>query len=128
MKKIILIIMAVLIFSGIGYAQVSNLTERELLIQLNEKMIKNSEGIIRIETNLGLFTNRLDIVDNRINIVETRMTVTEGNINSLIKQIAGLTGTWNWLLGIFGVFLVSITIYIWKGIYEKNRKTDNTNN
>jgi hypothetical protein len=122
MKKIILIIIAVLIFSlssGIGYAQIE-LTERELLIQLNEKVTYINESALRIEKNLITTTEKA-------NTLESRVTVTEQGIISLCNKIEGLTGSWNWTLGLFGILIISVTAYIWKGIYG-NRKTNNKTN
>ena len=49
MKRIIIVILTMLILSGICYAQPTELTEREMLIQLCGKVDFINEGITRIE-------------------------------------------------------------------------------
>lgn len=117
MKKIILIILAVLIFSGIGYAQRSELTDRELLIQLTEKINYINDSVTRIEKNFGSISDKIYILENRV-------TVTEQSIISLLERIKDLASTWNWLLGLFATFVFGILLWIWKG-NRGNRKKDN---
>ena len=124
MKQIIVIIVIVLILSGVGYAQISNLTDRELLIQLNEKINNINEGITRIENRFAMQDNKIDILNNKIEIVETRVTATEINLNSLCGKVEDLTAIWYWVLGLFGILVISIIVYVWKGIYG-NRKANN---
>jgi hypothetical protein len=113
MKKIILIILVILIFSGIGYTQKIELTERELLIQLNEKVTYINESVSRIEKNLVMTTEKA-------NTLESRVTVTEQGIISLCNKIEGLTGSWNWIVRLFATVIIGIFI---KGIYD-NRKAN----
>jgi hypothetical protein len=117
MKKIILIILAVLIFSGIGYAQKIELTERELLIQLNEKVTYINESVSRIENNLVTTTNKA-------NILEGRVTVTEQSLLSICDRIKGLTESWSWIVRLFATVIVGIFL---KGIYDF-RKANHKNN
>lgn len=120
MKKIILIVLVVLIFSGVSYAQIE-LTERELLIQLNEKVSYINEGIIRIEKNLVTTIDKVYTLENRV-------TVTEQGINSILEKIKDLSSNWNWLLGVFSTFVIGIFIYIFgKGAYVNRKENHKTN-
>ena len=120
MKKIILIVLAVFIFSGIGYAQRSELTDRELLIQLIEKVNYINDSVTRIEKNFGS-------ISDKIYILESRVTVTEQSIISLLERIKDLASTWNWLLGLFSAFVGGIFIWIWKGVYGNRKKNNKVN-
>jgi predicted PurR-regulated permease PerM len=120
MKRIILIIIAVLIFSGIGYMQPTQLTERELLIQLCEKVDYINSGIARIEKTMALNTEKISQLD-------IRTTINEQNIGSMLERIKELAGTWNWLLGLFATLLLGMFVYLWKGVYG-NRKASHKNN
>ena len=86
MKKIILIFLATLIFSGIGYAQPTQLTERELLVQLCEKVDFINKGISRIEEIMVSNTEKISQLD-------IRTTINEQNIASMLDRIKELAGT-----------------------------------
>ena len=117
MKKIILIILAVLVLSGIGFTQ-SNPTDRELLFQVIEKINNINESVTRIEKN---FTS----INDKVYVLENRVTVTEQGIYSILERIKDLSSNWNWLLGVFSTFVLGIFIYIWRGVYGKaNHKTN----
>ena len=120
MKKIILIILAVLIFSGVSYAQPVPLTERELLLQLCEKVTFINEGIARIENTMISNTEKISQLD-------IRTTINEQNISSMLDRIKDLANVWNILLGLFATLLLGMFVYLWKGVYG-NRKTGNKNN
>jgi len=120
MKKIILIVLAILMFSRIGYSQRSELTDRELLIQLTEKVNYINDTVTRIEKNSSLTTDKVYTLENRV-------TVTEQSIFSILERMKDLSSTWYWLLGLFATFILGIFIYIGKGVYG-NRKTSNKAN
>ena len=118
MKKIILIIFIVLIFSGIGYTQPTELTEREMLIQLCGKVDFINEGIARIEKIMVSNTEKISQLD-------IRTTINEQNIASMLDRIKELAGTWNWLLGLFATLLLGMFVYLWKGVYGKTNHRTN---
>ena len=120
MKKIILIILAALIFSGVGYSQPIPLTERELLLQLCEKVENINSGITRIEKIMVSNTEK-------INQLDIRTTINEQNIGSILERIKELAGTWNWLLGLFATLLLGMFVYLWKGVYGNRRTNHKTN-
>ena len=119
MKKIILIVLALLIFSGIGYTQKSELTDRELLIQLTEKVNYINDSVTRIERNFGSISDKIYILENRI-------TVTEQSIFSILERIKDLVAVWNWLLALFASFVLAIFIWMIQGFWRHgNRKKVN---
>lgn len=141
MKKIILIIFAVLIFSGIAYVQPQPLTDREILIQNGErinsifsiinqidvKVDKISEKIfilesksIKLETDVSNLLTRNLINVNGIDSLETRATITEQSLLSIGDKLEGLTGSWNWIVRLFAALLIGIFV---KGVFD-NRKTN----
>ena len=120
MKRIIIVILTMLILSGICYAQPTELTERELLVQLCEKVDFINKGIARIEETMVSNTEKISQLD-------IRTTVNEQNISSMLERIKELAGTWNWLLGLFASLLLGMFVYLWKGVYG-NRRTNHKNN
>ena len=120
MKKImILIILMVLVFSGIGYTQKSELTDRELLIQLTEKVNYINDSVTRIEKNFGSISDKIYVLENRI-------TVTEQSIFSILERIKDLVAVWNWLLALFASFVLAIFIWMIQGFWRHgNRKKVN---
>jgi len=120
MKKImILIILMMLVFSGIGYTQKSELTDRELLIQLTEKVNYINDSVTRIERNFGSISDKIYILENRI-------TVTEQSIFSILERIKDLVAVWNWLLALFASFVLAIFIWMIQGFWRHgNRKKVN---
>ena len=120
MKKIILIILAVLILSGIGFAQ-GNPTDRELLIQVIEKINYVNESVTRIER---YFTS----INDKVYVLENRVTVTEQGIYSILERIKDLSSNWNWLLGVFSTFVLGIFVYLFgKGTYVSRKANHKTN-
>jgi len=127
MKKLILIIMAVLIFSGIGYAQGSSLTDRELLLQLYEKVNFINDSISRIENKLVSIETKADVAMEKTDVIKNRVTVNEQSILSILEKIKELATNWNRLMIVFLTFIFSIFTYIGVGVYGnrgKNHKTD----
>ena len=112
MKRIIIVILTMLILSGICYAQPTELTERELLVQLCEKVDFINKGIARIEETMVSNTEKISQLD-------IRTTINEQNIASVLERIKELAGTWNWLLGLFATLLLGMFVYLWKGVYGK---------
>ena len=124
MKKIILIIFAVLIFSGIGYAQGSSLTDRELLLQLYEKVSFINDSISRIENKFVSIENKADVAMEKADTLKNRVTVNEQSILSILEKIKELAINWNRLMMVFLTFIFSIFTYIGVGVYG-HRKANN---
>ena len=124
MKKIILIIMAVLIFSGIGYTQGSSLTDRELLLQLYEKVSFINDSISRIENKFVVIENKADVAMDKADVLKNRVTVNEQSILSILEKIKELAINWNRLMMVFLTFIFSIFTYIGVGVYG-HRKANN---
>ena len=122
-KKLILIILAVLILSGIGFAQGSSLTDRELLLQLYEKVNYINNSLARIETKFTSIEAKADIAMEKADKVENRVTINEQSIFSILEKIKELAINWNRLMMVFLTFIFSIFTYIGVGIYG-NRRTN----
>ena len=127
MKKIILIILAVLIFSGVGYAQGSSLSDRELLLQLYEKVSFINDSISRIENKFVSVENKADVAMEKADIMKNRITVNEQGILSILEKIKELATNWNRLMIVFLTFIFSIFTYIGVGVYG-NRRTNHKSN
>ena len=127
MKKIILIIMAVLIFSGIGYAQGSSLTDRELLLQLYEKVNYINDSLARIETKFVSLESKADVAMEKADTLKNRVTVNEQSILSILEKIKELATNWNRLMIVFLTFIFSIFTYIGVGVYGNRRTNHKTN-
>ena len=112
MKRIITLILMMLILSGIGYAQPTELTERELLVQLCEKVDYINTSLTRIEKAISSNTEKIGQLDIRV-------TINEQNIGSSLERIKELAGTWNILLGLFATLLLGMFVYLWKGVYGR---------
>ena len=127
MKKIILIIMAVLILSGIGYTQGSSLSDRELLLQLYEKVSFINDSISRIENKFVSIESKADVAMEKADTLKNRVTVNEQNILSILEKIKELAINWNRLMIVFLTFIFSIFTYIGVGVYGNRRTNHKTN-
>ena len=127
MKKIILIILAVLIFSGVGYAQGSSLSDRELLLQLYEKVSFINDSISRIENKFVSVENKADVAMEKADIMKNKITVNEQSILSILEKIKELATNWNRLMIVFLTFIFSIFTYIGVGVYGNRRMNHKSN-
>ena len=124
MKRIILIILAMLILSGIGFAQGSSLTDRELLLQLYEKVNYINNSLARIESKFTSIEAKADVAMEKTNVIENRVTINEQSILSILEKIKELAINWNRLMMVFLTFIFSIFTYIGVGVYG-HRKANN---
>ena len=124
MKRIILIILAMLILSGIGFAQGSSLTDRELLLQLYEKVNYINNSLARIESKFTSIEAKADVAMEKTNVIENRVTINEQSIISILEKIEELAINWNRLMMVFLTFIFSIFTYIGVGVYG-HRKANN---
>jgi len=114
MKKIIIIIILVLMLSGLCYAQPTQLTDRELLIQLYTK-------IEAIEKSIYSITPKLEATDKAIVMLDKRVTTNETNFVSFCKRFDDLTVRWNTLITIFFASLLGMITWTLRRTYG-NRK------
>ena len=126
MKRIIIIILAVLILSGICYAQGSSLTDRELLLQLYEKVSFINDSISRIENKFVSIESKADVAMEKADVLKNRVTVNEQSILSILEKIKELATNWNRLMIVFLTFIFSMFTYIGVGVY--GRRTNHKNN
>ena len=122
MKRIIILILMMLILSGIGYAQGSSLSDRELLLQLYEKVSFINDSISRIENKFVSIESKADIAMEKADIVKNRVTVNEQSILSILEKIKELATNWNRLMIVFLTFIFSIFTYIGMGVYGNSRR------
>jgi peptidoglycan hydrolase CwlO-like protein len=127
MKKIILIIFAVLVLSRVGYAQGSSLSDRELLLQLYEKVSFINDSITRIENKFVSVENKADVAMEKADTLKNRVTVNEQSILSILEKIKELATNWNRLMIVFLTFIFSIFTYIGVGVYGNRRANHKTN-
>jgi len=120
MKKLILIFFAVLIFSGIGYAQVNNLTDRELLIQLYTKV----DGI---EKTLYKITTNNESTQKDIYVLDRRVTTNETNFASFCKRFDDLTIRWNALIAVFFASLLGMVVWVVRNSYVIRKENNKPN-
>ena len=123
MKRIITLILMMLILSGIGYAQGSSLSDRELLLQLYEKVSFINDSISRIENKFVSIESKADIAMEKADILKNRVTVNEQSILSILEKIKELATNWNRLMIVFLTFIFSIFTYIGVGVVG-NRKVN----
>ena len=120
MKKLILIILVVLIFSGIGFAQVNNLTDRELLIQLYTK-------VNGIENSLYKITTNNESTQKDISVLDRRVTTNETNFASFCKRFDDLTVRWNTLITVFFASLLGMVVWVVRNSYVIGKENNKSN-
>lgn len=113
-KIIILLLLIVFAFPISIFSQPSDLTDRELLIQLHSKIEFIEESVKRIENNSK------DVTVN-INLMEKRITKNEINIAGFYEKLGELVARWNTLLGLFVTFIIGIFIWMWRKTYNGNK-------
>ena len=79
----------------------SNLTDRELLIQLYSKL----EGI---ERDVNKMVENTELIQRNIYNLDKRITKNETNIESFCKAIDDIMSKWNTLLAYFLTLLVAV--------------------
>ena len=96
--------------------QSSNLTDRELLIQLTAKVGFIEESVKRIESNEAR-------AHSRTNTLENQVTKNEINIAGFCDRLDSLMVRWNALLFLFATFILGIFVFMWRKAYSvKNSK------
>jgi len=120
MKKIIFIIILILVLSGIGYAQPTQLTDRELLIQLYTKVDsieKSMYGLIS-----GYESSKKEII-----ALDKRITTNETNFASFCKRFDDLTVRWNTLITIFFASLLGMVTWMLRRTYGDRKQNNKVN-
>ena len=113
-KMIILIILIIFTFPILGFSQPTDLTDREVLIQMYEKITFIEETVKRINNNSI-------ITETRVTAMRDRITKNEMNISTFLERLKELVTRWNMLLGMFSTFILGIFIWMWRSIsYRKN--------
>ncbi|GAJ24944.1 unnamed protein product [marine sediment metagenome] len=113
-KMIIIMILITFIFPISIFSQPSDLTDRELLIQLYGKIEFIERTVRRIEDNSKNVTAN-------VNLMEKRITKNEINIAGFYEKLGELVARWNYLLGLFVTFIIGIFIWMWRKTYNGNK-------
>lgn len=118
--RMVLVLITVFIFCIFSYnifAQPpSNLTDRELLIQLTVKVGFIEESVKRIENNSARANSKVDILEKQV-------AKNEINIAGFFDKIDDLTTRWNALLALFAGFMITIFVWMWRRTYNGPRPT-----
>ena len=117
MKQIIAVIVIILILSGVGYAQPTQLTDRELLIQLYSK-------VDSIEKSINGLLSDYASTKREVTLLDKRVTTNETNFASFCKRFDDLTVRWNTLITIFFASLLGMITWMLRRTYG-NRKQNN---
>lgn len=93
---------------------IKDLTDREILIQLSERLNYLENAIDRIEINSDIVRREIISFDKRIykNSIE---------IDNFSEKHSGSIARWNTLLGLFATFILGIFIWMWRKSYNNNR-------
>lgn len=110
--------MFVLVFAGNVNAQITNLTDRELLIQVYTKMET-------IEKSIAKMADSYDSMESSMNLLEKRVTKNEISIATFCEKIDTMSASWYWLLGLFFTFISGIFLIIYKKFWNGNKKVAN---
>jgi len=106
LNKIILIVIILLaIFNSVAVAQPSNLSDRELLVQLYSKV----EGI---ENSMNKIVDNSELVQRNIVNLDKRVTKNEINIDSFCESLDAIMKKWTILLSFFLTLLVGVIVSI----------------
>ena len=103
-----------IVFGITVVAQPSNLTDRELLIQLYSKVDSIEKSVNKIASNSESMQTSITLLDKRISRNET-------NITTFCEKIDDLGLRWNALLALFATFILGLFVWMWKRVYS-NRK------
>jgi peptidoglycan hydrolase CwlO-like protein len=112
--KFVLIFAIILFFSMIVLAQPSNLTDRELLIQLYTK----TESI---EKSISKMTDSYRDIQSDIVTLDKRVSKTEINVADFCTRFEELITRWNALLGLFALFITGMFVWMWKKVYSNKK-------
>lgn len=119
MNKVVVflgVIVLLMVISLGVLAQPSNLTDRELLIQLITKIEFIEKSVRRIETHS-------EDVKHNIVVIEKQVSKNEINIAGFCDRLDRLMVRWNALLALFATFTLGIFVYMWRTAYSvKNSK------
>ena len=105
MDKIILATILIIILSITVMAQPSNLSDRELLIQLYAK-------IDAIEKAVSKIVDNSELVQRNIINLDKRITKNESNIDLFCENMDQIMAKWNILLTFFLTLLVAVIVSI----------------
>ena len=137
-KKIILVVIILIMLSSIGSAQaIQSLTDRELLIQLMERVTSIVNTVNRTENKTDVITDKVSTLENKIvdlqgqidglirrdivntdkvESIEVRAIQNEKCIAVFMDKVDILVDRWNVLLGLFATLLLGMFVYMWKEI------------
>ena len=113
LNKVVALLGVIVLLMSISlgvFAQPTNLTDRELLIQLMTKIEFIEKSVRRIEIHSE------DVKHNMV-VLEKQVSKNEINIASFCGKLEGLVKRWNALLGLFATFILAIFIFMWKKVY-----------
>jgi hypothetical protein len=112
----ILVVIIILSFANlVCFGQPTNLTDRELLIQLTSKIEFIEKSVMRIE-------NYTEDVKLNLGVVEKQVAKNEINIASFFSKLEDLNTRWSALLVLFAGFVITIFVWMWRRAYNGNRK------
>lgn len=92
-------------------AQPTDLTDRELLIQLITKIEFIEKSVRRIEVHSE------DVKHNMV-VIEKQVSKNEINIAGFCNRLDSLMVRWNALLALFATFILGIFVYMWRTAYN----------
>jgi len=115
MRKIIIIILMIVFMLPISvFSQPTNLTDREVLIQMYGK-------ITNIEKTVEKISENSMVIENKVYKMESRITKNEMNISTFLEKVKDLVARGNMLLGLFSTFILGIFVWMWRSVsYRKN--------
>lgn len=120
-KIMIFVILMILVLPITVSSQPTNLTDREVLIQMYEKITYIEETTNRINNNQMKSSNK-------IIQVESRVVKNEVEIKNILERIKELVLRWNTLLGLFATFILGIFVWMWRSVaYRKNNSKVKSN-
>ena len=112
----LIVLFILIVFSCNVLSQPTDLTDRELLIQLYSKIESIEGSVKRIENNSK------NVTEN-VNFLEKRVTKNEISIAGFYEKLGELVSRWNTLLGLFVAFISGIFIWMWRKVYNEKRTT-----
>ena len=110
MNKVVLIVVVVLLLSVVAVAQPSNLTDRELLVQLYTK-------VDSIERAMNKVAYSAEIMQTSIVLLDKRVSANETSIKVFCDKIDDMGLRWNALLALFATFILGLFAWMWKRVY-----------
>lgn len=143
MKKLLVLVLVFVAFFSVNYAQtVQPLTDRELLVQLMERVTSIVTTVNKIESKTDFITEKVNTLENKvINIqgqidglvrrdvintdkvstVEDKVIKNEQDIAVFCDKVDTLVERWNILLGLFATLLLGMFVYMWKEISKRKQ-------